>query len=347
MSITVSGTAQWDAWQAKIMPPVEQLRRYLWSIPVPMPRNPLRYVNIYAFAVEGGVVLIDTGWPEEESFDALKAGLAVAGYRVEDVTEIVITHTHPDHYGLAGRVQELSGAPIAMHEREAETLLAEHTVDAAEIRSMQTEHLLALGAPAGRVEESVAPVEYWTRFVGMPRADRLLTDGELVIPEHGVRAVWSPGHTNGHTCFLIEPERLLVAGDHLLPRVTPNITAWRLGEDVPLARYFESLAKVRELDIAEVLPAHEYRFIGHRDRIDELRAHHLERLDEVQDAVAADDRASTWDIASRLTWTRPFHDLQPAQWGFALGEALSHLDYLRNEGRVALEADPIQRWRAA
>lgn len=87
----------------------------MWSIPVPMPDNPLRYVLVYLLEVPGGVVLVGAGWNTEEAWTALVAGLAAAGYEPTDVQGVLVTHIHPDHYGLAGRVHEASGAWVALH----------------------------------------------------------------------------------------------------------------------------------------------------------------------------------------------------------------------------------------
>ena len=111
------GTVQREAWADGVLPPVEQVRPGLWSIPVPMPRNPLRYVLIYALALPDGLALIDVGWDSEESWRALVDGIAQTGHHVTDVRYAAITHLHPDHFGLAPRLREVSGAALAMHQR--------------------------------------------------------------------------------------------------------------------------------------------------------------------------------------------------------------------------------------
>ena len=121
--LQVTGTAQRDAWRARVMPPVEQVRPGLWSVPVPIPDNPLRYTLSYAFTGEAGTLIVDPGW-ESSGRRALTAGLATAGVTLRDITGIVVTHIHPDHHGLSGWVRDQSGAWIAMHAAEAETLPA-------------------------------------------------------------------------------------------------------------------------------------------------------------------------------------------------------------------------------
>ena len=122
--LQVTGTAQRDAWRARVLPPVEQVRPGLWSVPVPIPDNPLRYTLSYAFTGDAGTLIVDPGWESAAGRRALTAGLATAGVTLRDVTGIVVTHIHPDHHGLSGWVREQSGAWIAMHAAEAETLPA-------------------------------------------------------------------------------------------------------------------------------------------------------------------------------------------------------------------------------
>ena len=105
-----------------VVPPVERVRPGLWSIPVPIPDNPLRYVLVYALELDSGVALVDAGWDTPEAWTALTDGLAIAGGSIGDVRAVVVTHIHPDHYGLAGRVREASGAWIGLHPADAALL---------------------------------------------------------------------------------------------------------------------------------------------------------------------------------------------------------------------------------
>src|SRR5437764_14832013 len=101
------------------LPPVELVRPGLWSIPVPIPNNPLRYVLVYAFETEQGPYLVDAGWNTDDAFAVLCDGLTTAGFDISDVQGVLVTHIHPDHYGLAGRIREASGAWVALHPADA------------------------------------------------------------------------------------------------------------------------------------------------------------------------------------------------------------------------------------
>src|SRR5947209_12874073 len=129
------------------LPPVERVRPGLWSIPVPIPNNPLRYVLVYAFETDGGIYLVDAGWNTDDAYDTLLAGLAAAGASIGDVRGVMITHIHPDHYGLAGRVREASGAWVGLHPADAE-LIHDRYEEPADLLDRVGAMLRRAGAPA-------------------------------------------------------------------------------------------------------------------------------------------------------------------------------------------------------
>ncbi|MDR3648230.1 MAG: MBL fold metallo-hydrolase, partial [Acidimicrobiales bacterium] len=103
--VVVTGVLQKEAWDRDVMPPVEKVRPGVWSIPVPIPDNPLRYVLVYAFELDNGIAIVDAGWNTDDAWSALNNGLLEAGGSIADVRAVLVTHIHPDHYGLAGRVR--------------------------------------------------------------------------------------------------------------------------------------------------------------------------------------------------------------------------------------------------
>ena len=145
----VTGVAQQRSWAGEGLPPIEEVLPGLWSIPVPIPNNPLRYVLSYGFETGDGVVLVDPGWHAEAAYQALVAGLQQAGFGIQDVRGVLVTHVHPDHYGLAPRLREASGAWVALH--PADAALIDRSRDRQdELAEILAGDLLEAGAPASR-----------------------------------------------------------------------------------------------------------------------------------------------------------------------------------------------------
>jgi glyoxylase-like metal-dependent hydrolase (beta-lactamase superfamily II) len=333
--IEITGTAQREAWLRRVMPPVERLDGDLWSIPVPIPDNPLRYVSVYAFGAGEGLVLIDAGWGSDESWQALAGGLESIGAAVADVRGVLVTHLHYDHIGLAGRIRQASGAWVALHPADHAILSLPDYRQAELAVAREAEFLRDLGATPAEAAAAVGSAADWAKFAGMALADRLLEDGELAdVPGWKLRALHTPGHTPGHLCFVDERSRRLFSGDHVLPRITPNISAQRGDPVSPLAAYLDSLAQTRDLDVDEVLPAHEWRFRGLAARADAITAHHERRLAELLAAVRRHPGAMPWELAGQLTWSRPWAEYGGQMRIFAVTETAAHLDLLEHRGLV-------------
>ncbi|MGW0017923.1 MBL fold metallo-hydrolase [Rhodococcus sp. NPDC003382] len=343
MSVTDDiGVLQREAWAAGILPPVEQVRDGLWSIPVPMPRNPLRYVLVYAFAIDDGLALVDVGMDTEESWNALVDGIAETGHHISDVRYAAITHLHPDHFGLAPRLRETTGAALAMHAAEATALghFTPHDV-AAEVEAWRVD-MTELGAPD---EVAEAPRFEIVRFPAGESADVVLSGGDrLDLPGWNIEAVWTPGHTPGHLAFLDRDHDLLFSGDHMLPRISPNISSGPGELENPLHRYLLSLHATTALPECEVLPAHEYRFRGVADRARRLMAHHDERLDEIRSAVDAHPESTAWEVTTRITWSRPVDVMSPRLRRLAVRETQAHLIVLADRGEIRSDGGVPARW---
>jgi glyoxylase-like metal-dependent hydrolase (beta-lactamase superfamily II) len=327
------------------LPAVEEVRPGLWSLPVPIPAVPLGYVLCYAFEVTGGVVLVDPGWNASESLRALEAGLGVLGARLADVRGVLVTHIHPDHYGLAGRVREASGAWIALHPADA-ALIPDRYEDADELLARIDAWLRASGAPEEEVEELRGVSMLIRRFVVVARPDVLLEHGDRPeVPGWRLVALHTPGHTPGHLCFHEERTGLVLTGDHVLPRISPNVSFHPQSTENPLGDYLASLKQLQAYP-GPALPGHEHRFDDLRGRVDALAAHHEKRLAEAEGVVAG-GADTVWTVASRLRWSRPWPEIGGFMRRAALGEAQAHLIELEHRGRVAGSGDAPRRWSAA
>ena len=286
-SVVVTGRAQQRAWRAREFPPVEQVTPGVWSVPVTMPDNPLRYTLCYLLLADDGAVVVDPGWESEAGWEDLLRGLRTAGVAADRVTGIVVTHVHLDHHGLSQRLSEASGAWIAMHAEEVQNLparIGEAIGGTAGVRAW----LARCGLPADVAADVIPEGNLRLGLFRMAEPDVLLNDGDLLdLPGRRVRVVWTPGHTPGHICLHDGDYDLLLTGDHLLPRISPNIGLAPGSLDSPLTSYLESLGAMHGYAEAEALPAHEYRFRGISARSDAIVRHHDARAREVLDIVAA------------------------------------------------------------
>jgi glyoxylase-like metal-dependent hydrolase (beta-lactamase superfamily II) len=315
------------------LPAAERLRPGLWSLPVPIPNNPLGYTLVYLIESDRGPVLVDTGWDAAVTWSRLVERVAGTGHDIADVYGVLVTHHHHDHHGLSGRVRDASGAWIAMHPEEAE-LITRRRITSDEWKLRVAEVLLEAGADEHDLAALPAPGADGTDPLPVVPS-RLLGDGERAdVPGWEVRALWTPGHAPGHLCFVLERERLLLSGDHVLPGISPHVGLYRDDPDLdPLGDYLRSLERLDGLDVDEVLPAHEHRFPDLHRRRKELIDHHGIRFSAIERSLAR-DRATAWDIAREMPWNRAWDDLGPLMKRAALGEAFAHLRTLERRGTV-------------
>jgi glyoxylase-like metal-dependent hydrolase (beta-lactamase superfamily II) len=319
------------------------VRPGLWSIPVPIPNNPLRYVLVYLFETDAGPYIVDAGWNTDDAFDTLVAGLVQAGTDVADVQGVLVTHIHPDHYGLAGRVRDVSGAWVALHPADAK-LIHDRYQEPKELLDRVGAMLRRVGAPAeelSSLQNASMPI---LPLVTAVEPDVLIEDDTKPdVPGWDLLAIWTPGHSPGHLCFREPRYQLMLTGDHVLPRITPNIPFHPQAGADPLGDFLASLDRVGSFPTDEVLPAHEHRFVGLPERVAELRAHHEQRFAE---AIGAVERGvtSAWDIASQMTWSRPWNRIEGFMRRAAVGEAMAHLRALESQGILReVDGEPA-RW---
>jgi glyoxylase-like metal-dependent hydrolase (beta-lactamase superfamily II) len=318
----------------------------------PLPKDGLKAVNVYVMMGGGEIALIDTGWRSDAIIDALEAGFASLGASLRDLTAIVATHSHYDHYGLSAYLREQSGAPVYLGERERENLAAalvreEFERDRAHRRALLLRH----GARALADELAAVPFTFESvqrrGFASWP--DHWVADGEeLRVGGRVLQARLTPGHSRGHLMFVSDD--LLFAGDHVLPHITPSLGLEAFTDGRALEAFLASLRASRDLDVRLVLPGHGPVFEALAGRVDELLAHHDTRLAACLDALA-DAPLTAHDVAARLTWTRrerPFADMDLFNRMLATTETITHLELLADHGDVAREQDgEVVRYAAA
>jgi len=316
---------------------------------MPLPFQ-LNHINLWLLEDGDGYVIIDTGLKLEETrahwrtlFD--RFGIAHGGTAGKPVNRLVVTHFHPDHIGLAGWLaQELD---TELWISRTEWLMARMLyldTDASNHNSM-THFFAQHGMDQALAERMFAGGNtYRKRVAEAPYHHRRLREGDtLAIGGRTWEIIIGTGHAPEHVCLWTADGDILISGDQILPKITPNISVWASEPDAsPLEEYLGSFANFGALpDDALVLPSHNLPFHGLQRRIAQIVDHHHERLDRLRDGFNG-ARLSAAE-AVPLMFRR---DLDDHQMGFAMGECLAHLAYLESAGNMAgrLDSDGIHRF---
>lgn len=316
-------------------------------IPLPLPNDGLRAVNVYAIADGDGLVLVDAGWAVPEARKRLQDGLAAIGCALGDIRQFLVTHVHRDHYSQAIAVRRELGTTVRLGRGEHPTL-----------QVMADPHWVPLGShldllracDAAPVADEMLAALRNNRSPTPPAVelpDRWLSDGPLDLDGgRRLHVVETPGHTRGHVVFEDRAAGLLFAGDHVLPTITPSIGFEPALSPDPLGAFLRSLALVRERPDAILLPAHGPVGPSVHARIDELTAHHGRRLDQVERIVAG-GASTPYEVARQLRWTRrerAMDDLDLFNKMLAVAETWAHLVLLAAQGRLVASGTLRMHW---
>ena len=326
-------------------PGVEQVAPGVHRLPLPLPMDGLRAVNVYAVETPEGLTLVDGGWAVEAARTRLEAALDEIDHKLGDITRFLVTHVHRDHYTQAVVVRREVGAHVSLGIGDKPTLDL--------LRDVQLEFDPTLEQLVRAGADEVA--EEWSLLMGGRRPDLdqweypdAWLEGDLTL-EVGDRtwdAVHTPGHTQGHYVFADRTAGLLFAGDHVLPTITPSIGFEPVPAALPLGDFLASLAKVRALPDLALLPAHGPVTTSTHARVDELLAHHDERLARCREAVVG-GCATAREVAGELTWTRHerrFDELDVFNGALASLETMAHLELLVARGELTRTEDGARRY---
>ena len=312
--------------QSKVRKVAEQV--YVVHLPLPMPP---RIVNVTLIGGGDEWALVDTGVNTTESVDALLSAMSQVGCAPDQVKKIIVTHHHPDHFGAAAECKKRFPAPVYIHHAEHESAVAfQRSSRGQDVIDFFDRH----GIPRSVYEDLSSPAKFWAKLYVPAAPDYFLEDGqEIRVGELRLVVVTTPGHTRGHCVICLPDLRMMIAGDHLLPKITPHVGCFPGGPENPLGDFIESQRKIQRLDIDRVLPAHGGVFSGHRRRSKQIIDHHEHRLKEIQDILTAAPHTAyglarkvfNFDLESPLTIQFP-----------ATFEALAHLELLRIRGAAAI-----------
>ncbi|MEV5879474.1 MBL fold metallo-hydrolase [Streptomyces sp. NPDC052101] len=330
-------------------PGVYEVLPGIHRIPLPLPDDGLRAVNVYAVADGDRVVPIDSGWALAESQNRLARALDAIGYGLEHVSEFLVTHLHRDHYTQALAVRRTYGSPVSLGAGERPAL--EWLIREVPTRPVsQLDQLARSGADDVLARLATLPEDTTVDDKTWELPDRWFKGSvEIRLATRTLRAIPTPGHTQGHLVFLDAEAGALFAGDHVLPHITPSIGFETVPGRSPLGDYLASLLLVRTMPDVRLLPAHGPVTDSVHRRVDELLDHHAARLDATLTAVA-DGAHTAREVAGRLGWTRrqrPFEGLDPFNQMLSVLETRAHLDVLAERGMLrATDVDGVTRYQA-
>jgi glyoxylase-like metal-dependent hydrolase (beta-lactamase superfamily II) len=317
-------------------------------VPLPLPNDGLRAVNVYVLATADGLTLVDAGWALAESRQVLADALAELGGGFADVRRFLVTHVHRDHYTQAVAVRRDFGTHVVLGAGERAAFDVLHDPGH---RPLDTQIALmeVLGAADLAEQLRRSTSGHALDRTDWERPDEWLDEGTMVLPGgRSLEAVATPGHTAGHVVFHDLAGRLLFAGDHVLPTITPSIGLEPVRQPDPLGAFLRSLALVRSRPDALLLPAHGPVAPSVHARVDELVDHHGQRLDEMG-AVARGRGVTAREVAAQVLWTkrgRGFGELDLFNQMLAVAETSAHLHLLAEQGRLTRETtDGVERYR--
>jgi glyoxylase-like metal-dependent hydrolase (beta-lactamase superfamily II) len=293
----------------------------------------LDHINLWLVADGDGWTIVDAGYAMAETKAAWERIFAEC-LDSRPVTRIIVTHCHPDHIGLAQWFAERWGAPLWITEKEwlYARVMSRESDDLARSRRDYARRA-GLDMAASELFGGEREAGYRRGVPAVPAAFHHLAEGmTIAIGGQPWRVIVGEGHAPEHACLYCAEAGVLIAGDQVLPRISPNISLHPhepAGD--PLARYLASLIRLRDSVPPEtlVLPSHDLPFFGLHMRLEALAAHHRARCAEI--LAACDRPQSAFDLLP-LIFRRP---LDRHQTAFALGEVLAHLQYVAGERALA------------
>jgi len=313
---------------------IEQVLNNLYRIEIPLPDNPLKALNSYLIRGEDRNLLIDTGFNLDACWVAMDQALKELDVSMVN-TDLFITHYHSDHIGLIGHLVTATNT-VFISEKDGWMIEADYKEDLFRTRiakHLYQSGLLAEGVP--NLPEENAIVKYASKEFFNFTTKR---EGDWInVGDYNFQCIETPGHTDGHMCLYDPDKKILVAGDHVLAKITPNIGLWLVDHDA-LGDYLHSLDKTAALEVDLVLPAHRVLIHDLRERVEEVKQHHVRRIQNVLDIVGS-GKMTAAQAASQMKW-----DLSYKTWGdfpinakmHAAGEAMSHLYHLTVNGKLAM-----------
>ncbi len=313
---------------------IHELEQGWLQVKVPLPFS-LKWVNSYLIPEKNGYTMIDPGLRTDEAIAVWEQVLKQYGISWSAITSIIVTHQHPDHYGLAGYVQERSGAPVYMSSRSHSYALRLWGVNS-DYASGLHQLFRAYGMPVEllkAIEDNLAT--FVDRVSPQPKVTYIEVGEKLQLGGMSWELIETQGHAYGQLCFYQPDRAWMICGDQVLPHITPNVSVVPGEEPDPLHDFLTSLEHLKSYHVQLAFPGHRDPFTLFEERIHELQQHHERRLQRMIDMLAEEPR-NAFDLCEALFGNRL--RLNPHNLRFAMSETLAHLFYL--ELRKQLVFDP-------
>jgi glyoxylase-like metal-dependent hydrolase (beta-lactamase superfamily II) len=320
--------------------PLIKLEDDIWQLRLPLPYA-LDHVNVYLIQGDGGWTLVDTGLNISKARALWDQTFAELGIDRTNVRQIVVTHVHPDHFGMAGWLQEQFSSPEKQvpvyvstedHQRFFglwDELKKEKTLDA------MTRFFISSGISAEHAQAVTDTTRRTgTKTIPHPLFTPIASKGTLKMGNRNWDVIHAPGHADGQMIFYDSADRLFLSGDQLLMKITPNIGYWHDTKPGVLQRYLDSLTRLQDYDVRVGYPGHKWLIGDWQQRIVEMLAHHDERLATTFEAVQQAAGTSANGVSQAVFRLR---ELNVHQSTFAIAETLAHLDSLEASNAIQRE----------
>ena len=318
-----------------MLPFIEEILPEIYRVEVPLPESPLQNVNSYVLKGKERNLIIDTGMNKKECRTVLDAALKELKVDLNK-TDIFVTHFHVDHLGLAFYLAS-ENSKIYLNEPDAMAL----TDMRVSLWEQAAGFVSDNGFPEYELEKALKQHPRWNLDLADAKEFTILREGDsLQVGNYHLKCLETPGHSYGCMCLYDPSKKILFSGDHILGDITPNISLIMDQESSPLSNplgvYLESLDKVSALDIELVLPGHRSILQNCRERIRELKYHHLQRENEVR-AILNEGPCNAYSLAANMSWdmNSSWEQSSPMQKWFAVAEVLAHLAYMKGKGLVS------------
>jgi len=309
------------------------------QIKTPAPGNTSWYTNVYVIEGGDGHILVDSGWDSQESLWALQEGIKATNLKLRDIKKVVITHMHPDHYGLSTKIKQICGAKVAIHRIDAAFINSRYK-DFVDLIKKTEELLRQNGVPEDELPQFKEASLWMNKYVTPDLPEVMLEDGDVISNgSFKLEVIWTPGHSPGHICLYEREKKFILCGDHVLYDTTPHISFNPQSGDNPLGDYVSSLQKLESLKVNFILPGHGPLFNALGLRIEKILQLHEERKRVIMQSLRNGLRTA-YEIAQKIPWMveeggTAFQNLPVWDKRMAVTETIAHLKLLMEEDRVS------------